>query len=166
MNCCSGYNPEEQIDDVQSYESQDNGPLIGVQIQLDSQNSIGGFEASSISEIEHNFDENSREANDALIVIDEDNEDITDDTIDNNQNEVSVKKRAAVWTCINELRSGGAQCIFCDRTFKMQDKSTSNAIRHLQSVHPDEELVKQMIISNKEVKISKKRKCGLTSSSL
>ena len=91
-------------------------------------------------------------------MIDEDNEDITDDTTDNNQNEVSVKKRAAVWTCINELRSGGAQCIFCDRTFKMQDKSTSNAIRHLQSVHPDEELVKQMIISNKEVKNSKKRK--------
>ena len=56
MNCCSGYNPEEQIDDVQSYQSQDNGPLIGVQIQLDSQNSIDGIEASCNSEIEHNFD--------------------------------------------------------------------------------------------------------------
>ena len=81
-----------------------------------------------------------------LHIIEAVSKEAVEDT-DINRNEVSVnaKKKAAVWDCITELRGGGARCNFCDKTFKMQDKSTSNAIRHLRSVHHNEQLVKNMI---------------------
>ena len=186
MNCCSGYDPnDEQVDDVQPYDYQENGPLSGFEIHLDSQNgtlgdvanlnydvsednfnenlrvaNIGAF--GDVANLNHdvsedNFNENLRDANNPIVI--EDECDFIDETDDNsNETTLHSKKKAAVWTCINELRSGGAQCKFCDRTFRMQDKSTSNAIRHLQSVHYDEDLVKQMVHINRKQHASRKRK--------
>ena len=150
MSYCSEYDDPDDPNYVQVDDSQEIGPLSGIQIHLDSQNEIGVM--NSFDESEPNL-----EAANNAIVINDVNRNAVEES---NRNEVPVKakKKAAVWTCLTELPSGGAKCNFCEKTFKMQDKSTSNAIRHLQSIHHNEQLVKDMIKQNEELLASKKRK--------
>ena len=157
MSCCSEYDEPDDLNRIQTYDSQEIGPLNGLQIHLNSQNDIDIGEINS-----HDENQPTLENIDTINLLNDDedeSEEAVEDT-DINRNEVSAnaKKKAAVWDCITELRSGGAQCNFCDKTFKMQDKSTSNAIRHLQSVHHDKQVVKDMVQRNQEQQVSRKRK--------
>ena len=150
MSYCSEYDDPDDPSYIQIEDSQEIGPLSGIQIHLESQNQFG---------VMNSFDEsgpNLETVNNAIVINDVNRNSVED----SNRNVVPVKakKKAAVWTCLTELTSGGAKCNFCDKTFKMQDKSTSNAIRHLQSIHPNEQLVKDMIKQNEELQASKKRK--------
>ena len=79
----------------------------------------------------------------------QEDEDITD--VQNNATSSIKRKKSSspVWEVATQIE-GGSKCKFCGKTFLSKDSSTSNIIKHMQSVHSEKEEVKKMNKSLKE----------------